>query len=106
MKISSKLFFVSAFALSLVICGCGGRDKLLSPQVTKDAKFALGVNLDRQQAFKVLDAYFDPICEMMQLGEKETAEAKERVAEYKRDLVADAPGEARDFVEESGLRDA
>ena len=106
MKISSKLFFVSAFALSLVICGCGGRDKLLSPQVTKDAKFALGVNLDRQQAFKVLDAYFDPICEMMQLGEKETAEAKERLAEYKKDLFADAPREARDFLEESGLRDA
>ena len=33
-----------------------------SPMVTRDATIVIGVNLDKQQAFKVVDAGIDHIC--------------------------------------------
>ncbi len=114
----------AALALSLALCGCGDKKSKsesksdsesassssqtpgkFSPMVTKDAAFALGINLDKRQAFKVVDAYLDQFCSLMQLRDEETAEVKAKVAKYKKDLFADAPSQLRDFLDETGLCD-
>ena len=104
MRASFKIIGMSAMVFALAFSGC--RDKELSPKVTKDAKFALGVNLDKQQAFKVVDAGIDHICNIFQLDDKTSAEAKEKVAQYKNDPFTDAPRDVREFIDESGLGDA
>ena len=98
-------------AFAFAFSGCTSKEDQslkggVSPKVTKDAKFALGVNLDRQQAFKVVDAYLGKICDILQLDGQKTAEAKAKVAQYKEDLLADAPRDVREFIDESGLGDA
>ncbi len=119
---------VVALALSLALCGCGDKKSKsesksesksdskstsssnqppgkFSPMVTTDAAFALGVNLDKRQVFKVVDAYLDQFCDLMQLRDGETAEVKASVSKYKKDLFAEASPQLRDFLEETGLRD-
>ena len=104
MKVTFKLIGMSAMAFALAFSGC--KDKNLSPKVTKDAKFALGVNLDKQQAFKVVDASIDQICNIFQFDDETSAETKEKVAQYKNDPFTDAPRDVREFIDESGLGDA
>ena len=110
MRVSFKIIGMSAMVFALAFSGCKDKNPspkvTLSPKVTKDAKFALGVNLDKQQAFKVVDAYLDQVCNILQLDGKKTAEAKEKVAQYKNDLFTDAPRDVREFIDESGLGDA
>ncbi len=120
---------VAVLALSLALCGCGDRKSKsesnsetksdtesassssqtsgkFSPMVTKDATSALGVNLDKRQAFKVVDAYLDQLCNLMQLDAKDTAKVKAMVSRCKKDLYAYVPWQLRDFFDETGLRDA
>jgi len=70
--------------------------------------FAIGVNLDKEQAFKIVDVYADrvltPILETA--NPEEIREVKNNIAKYKQDLFADAPEDMRDFLEKSGLRKA
>ena len=76
-----------------------------SPMVTKDVAFALGVNLDKQQEFKVVDAYLDQFCGLMQMSDEEIVEVKAKIAKYKKNPFADAPLQLRDFYDETGLYD-
>ena len=119
MKASFKLIGASALALTLGLCGCGDKESgsgqgggsapsacaTFKPLAGKDAAFAIGVNLDKEQAFKVVDAYADMFFEMLKLGGKEIAETREKIAAYKDDPFRDAPADVRAFLEKSGLRD-
>ena len=93
MRGSFKIIGMSAMAFALAFSGCNSKEDqslkggVTTPKVTKDAKFALGVNLDRQQAFKVVDAYLGKICDILQLDGQKTAEAKAKVAQYKEDIL-------------------
>ena len=124
---------VAVLALSLALCGCGDRKSnsesrsesnseskpdsesasssdrapgKFSPMVTKDATFALGVNLDKRQVFKVVDAYLDQVCSWLQLRDKDVDQVKTIVSRSKKDLFACVPWELRDLLDEKGLRDA
>ena len=115
----------AALALSLALCGCGDKKSRsesksdsesasssdrapgkFSPMVTKDAAFALGVNLDKRQAFKVVDAYLDQVCSWLQLRDKDVDQVKTIVSRSKKDLFACVPWELRDLLDEKELRDA
>ncbi len=119
---------VAVLTLSLALCGCGDKNSKsetksetksdtepasssnqtpgkFSPMVTKDAAFALGVNLDKRQAFKVVDAYLDQFCGLMQLREEDVDELKGLVSRSKKELFADAPRKLRKFLDERGLGD-
>ena len=115
---------VAALTLSLSFCGCGDKNSKsesksdsqsasssnrprgkFSPKVTKDAAFALGVNLDKRQAFKVVDAYLDQFCGLMRLREEDVDELKGVVSRSKKELFADAPRALRKFLDERGLSD-
>ena len=103
-KASFKLIGASALALPLVFSGCS--DRGFKPMGGKDAAFVLGVNLDKEQAFKVVDACADVAFEVAELDEKGIADARGKIAAYKDDLFKDAPEDVRAFWEKSGLRDA
>ena len=117
---SSRLIGACGVALLLALCGCrdrktgsgsgsssdGGTASSFKPMVGKDAVFALGVNLDREQAFKVVDACADVAFEVAELDERGIADARRKIAAYKDDLFTDAPEDVRAFLEMSGLRDA
>ena len=119
---------VAVLTLTLALCGCGDKKSKsesksetksdsesasssnrtpgkFSPMVTKDAAVALGVNLDKRQAFKVVDAYLDQFCGLMQLREEDVDELKGLVSRSKKELFADAPRKLRKFLDERGLGD-
>ena len=127
-KSTIKAIGASVLALSLAFCGC--RDKRRSesgsgsesngglgtptrvafkPMVGKDADFAVGVNLDKKQMFKVLDAnadwVFDAVKAYGNIDDKKIAEAKEKLAAFKKDPFAEMPEGMRKFLKRSGLRD-
>ncbi len=111
MKSTFKTICASALALSLAFCGYGALfpDRAtFKPRVTHDVDFAFGVNLDKEQAFKVVDAYadlvFDTIKVYEEISDKEIAEAKGKIAAFKEDPFREAPGDVRAFLEKSGLR--
>jgi len=118
MKASFKLIGVSALALTLGFCGCGDKESgsgggsapsacaMFKPLVGKDVQLAIGVNLDKEQAFKIVDAYAGLVFDLSKLDEDDVQKAKEKIAAYKKDLFTDADQEARAFIEKSGLRDA
>ncbi|MBR4652365.1 MAG: hypothetical protein IKO72_03315 [Kiritimatiellae bacterium] len=76
------------------------------PRVGKDASFSFGVNLDRRQFFKIVDAYTDLAFKTLKLDEEEIAEARKKIAAYKKDPFHDDSPEVKKFVNESGLGDA
>jgi hypothetical protein len=104
MHTSSKLIGASALALVLAFGGCSNRG--FEPTAGKDAAFALGVNLDKEQAFKIVDAYAKFMFDSSKFDENEARKIKEKIAAYKKDVFMDAPPRARAFIEKSGLRDA
>ena len=104
MHTSSKLIGASALALVLAFGGCSNRG--FEPMAGKDAAFALGVNLDKEQAFKIVDAYAKFMFDSSKFDENEARKIKEKIAAYKKDVFMDAPPRARAFIEKSGLRDA
>ena len=65
----------------------------------------LGVNLSRQQLFKVLDNIVERLLKMPEADKQSLDAIRKRIDACKRDPWADAPQEARDFMEECGLRD-
>ncbi len=76
-----------------------------SPMTTEDVSLALGVNLDKRQAFKIIDCYLKQLCAMQCLDEDEAAMVKAAVRKYKKDLFVDAPWEWCEFLDETGLDD-
>ena len=111
MRSTFKALGASALALSLAFCSHGATfpdHATFKPRVTHDVDFAFGVNLDKEQAFKVVDAYadlvFDTIKVYEEISDKEIAEAKGKIAAFKEDPFREAPGDVRAFLEKSGLR--
>ena len=100
-----RFILASALALASALGGCGDRRDGFSPMATKDAALVLGVNLDKDQAFKVVDAFVDRISGVVDLWD-DAKEAKKKIAAYRQDLFRDVPPEARAFLDESGLRGA
>ncbi len=76
------------------------------PRVGKDANFAFGVNLDRRQVFKIVDAYADLAFKTLKFDEDEIAEARKKIAACKKDPFHDESPDVKKFVSESGLGDA
>ncbi len=138
MKSTFKTVCASALALSLALCGCGdkksGSDSdpksddgssgtptraAFKPMVGKDVKYALGVNLDKDQIFKVIDACIAELVKVLkdeeanspdfdegngsELKEK-VIEIKDQVAACKEDPFKKAPEDLRALLDESGLR--
>ena len=118
MNASYKLIGASALALTLGLCGCGDKESgsgggsapsacaTFKPRVGKDAQLAIGVNLDKEQVFKIVDAYAGLVFDLSKLDEDDVRKAKEKIAACKKDLFTDADPKARAFIEKSGLRDA
>ena len=113
MKSTFKSIGASALALALALCGYGAASPdhaTFRPRVTHDVDLAIGVNLDKVQAFKVVDAYanlfFADLAPSFGIDDKDVKEAKERLAAFKEDPFRDAPESMRSFLERSGLRNA
>ena len=117
MKIPFKMIGLSVLSLSLLSSGCGekkgtgggsggGAEVSFKPLAAKDAKFAFALNLDKEQAFKIVDFFFKMASDMQVLKGGDLKEVKEKIAAWKKDIFADCPPEARAFIEKSGLRDA
>ena len=139
MKSMFKTIGASALALSLALCGCGdkkgGSDSgsksegessgaptraAFKPMVGKDVKYAVGVNLDKEQAFKVVDACVVELVKVLkeemsksseEFDEKDESELKEKVLEIREQVAAckedpfkNAPEDLRALLDESGLR--
>ena len=117
MRLSFKKFGLSVLSLSLLVCGCGdgksgsgsgdgGGLSSFKPLAAKDAKFAVAVNLDKAQAFKVVDSYMKMVSDMHLFEGDSLEAAKETIEKYRNDIFADLDQEKRAFIEKSGLRDA
>ena len=113
MRISFKVIGLHILSLSLLVSGCGDNSSgksgsLFKPLVTKDAKFALALNLDKDQAFKIVDAYLKMVSDMHILEGDDLEEAKEKIEACKKDIFAccDSNPERLEFIERSGLRNA
>ena len=116
MKSPLKSMGVFALAWSFAFCGYGaGRasDSLaraeFKPMVARDVDFVFGVNLDKEQAFKVVDAYANAYANLAHLfgvDEKDIREVKKRIAAYREDVFRDVPEDVRKFLDRSGLRNA
>ena len=113
MKSMFKTIGASVLALSLALCSHGAvipNHVAFKPWVAHDVDFAFGVNLDKEQAFKVGDTYVDLVLDAMKvygdISDKKIAEAKEKIAAFKEDPFREAPEDVRAFLEKSGLRNA
>ena len=117
MKIPFKVIGLPVLSLSLLVSGCGdkesggsggGSEASSKPLVTKDAKLAIALNLDKDQAFTIVDSYLKMVSDMHVLGEDGLKDAKEMVEACKKDIFAccDSNPKVLEFVEKSGLRDA
>ena len=73
--------------------------------VARDADFALGVNLDKEQVFKVVNAYAN-LAYLFGADEKGIRVMKEEIAALREDPFREAPDGVRTFLEKTGLRDA
>lgn len=80
------------------------------PMVAGDVDFVIGVNLNKEQAFKVVDAYaellFTELMPLAGVDEKEIVEAKRNLADFKEEPLWKLPADGRRFLEKSGLRSA
>ena len=139
MRVTFKALGASVLALSLALCGCGdkksGSDSgsksddgasgaptraAFKPMVGKDVKYAIGVNLDKEQTFKVVDACIVELVKVLkeemsksseEFDEKDESELKEKVLEIREQVAAckedpfnNAPEDLRALLDESGLR--
>ena len=118
MNCSLKLIGVYALTSMFAFSGCGdgkfesggglgasARD-VFKPLVGKNAQFVIGMNLDKKQAFKIVDAYKQLVFNVAKLGREDIEKAEEKISTYKKDLFADIPPDGRKFIDKSGLRDA
>ena len=107
MKASFRLVGASALALTLALCGCGDKKSTFAPRVGTGVQFAMGVNLDKEQAFRIMDAYTELAFGVPGLVDNEVAALfRGKLAAYKKDLFTDASPSERAFIEKSGIRDA
>ena len=118
MSIPFKVFGWCALSLSLLVSGCGDREDgdgsgsgaevSFKPLVTKDAKFAIAINLDRDQAFKIADSYVKMASDMHMLDGEALKKAKEMIEACRKDILSccDCDPKMLGFIEKSGLRDA
>ena len=113
MRVPVKIIGAFVVALLLAMCGHGAASRgpaTFRPQVTHDVDFAFGVNLDKEQAFKVVDTYSDLVLDTLkahgEFNDTEIAEAKGKIAAFKEDPFWNAPEGMRAFLEKSGLRNA
>lgn len=113
MKSTFKSVGAAALTLSLALCGYGAISPsraTFKPQVTHDVDLAIGVNLDREQAFKVVDAYanlfFAELAPAFEIDDKDVKEARKALAAFREDPFREAPEDVRGFLERSGLRNA
>ena len=113
MKILFSVIGLPILSLSLLAGGggdnSGGKSgSLFKPLVTKDAKFAVALNLDKDQAFRVVDSYLKMASDMHILEGDDLEEAKQKVEACKKDVFAccDGDSEMLEFIEKSGLREA
>lgn len=118
MNDSLKLLGASALSLMFAFSGCGDRTSesgggsgtsartAFKPLAGEDAQFVIGVNLDKEQAFKIVDAYKKLAFDVSKLEKEDVAKAEEKIAAYKKDLFTDIPPDGRKFIDKSGLRDA
>ena len=118
MNCSTKLIGLSVLSLMFAFSGCGDGKSgsgggsgtsaraASKPLVRKDAQFVIGVNLDKEQAFKIVDAYKQLVFNVAKLERKDIEKAEEKISTYKKDLFADIPPDGRKFIDKSGLRDA
>ena len=81
-------------------------DSAFTPAITGSSTFALGMNLSRQQLFKITDNIVGRLLKMPEADKKSINELRQKIDACKRDPWADAPQEVRDFLKECGLRDA
>lgn len=99
----------AALAAALTVCGCGDsspRQVEFSPMVREGAPFVLGVNLDKEQAFKIVDSYVAKAMPFLKDNPDAVREIQDEVAAYKHDVFKDASEDFRKFIEDSGLREA
>lgn len=112
--VAITMLCASTLAVALTVCGCGDgevdslavRQSEYSPMVRDSAKFALGVNLDKEQAFKIVDSYAARMIPLLKESPEDAQNIQEQVALYKQDIFRDASEEVRKFMEDSGLREA
>ena len=112
MRVPFKVIGASALALALALCGCGDKKSssesdggssgsptraAFKPKVGKDVKYAIGVNLDKDQVFKIVDACIaelvkslkDEMAKSPESDEESEMALKEKVAEIVGKLKAD-----------------
>ena len=129
MKIPFKVVGLSVLSISIFVGGCSDRKSESSsrsgsqasssevvatpsflstfkPMVAKDARFAFGLNLDKDQIFKVADAYVKLASELSVFDAEDVAEAKSTIAACKKDFLSGCDPKVREFIEKSGLNDA
>lgn len=117
MRVPVKIVGLFALSLALFSGGCSDEKSKSSsaseeasssfrPLATQDAKLVLGLNLDKEQAFKIVDAYLQLTLEAAPVDKEDVLKFKEKIDAYKKDIFADCDPKTRAFIEESGLHDA
>ena len=76
-----------------------------TPAITGNSTLALGMNLSRQQLFKIADNIVGRLLKMPEADKKSIDELRQKIDACKRDPWADVPQDVRDFLKESGLYD-
>lgn len=119
-ELTLKFIGTLAMAISLAFSACGDKGagsadnaaaapsarQGFSPMVLKGTALALGANLEKEQAYKIVNAYTDRFFAMMKMDADEVNEAKKAIAEFKKDPFKDVDKDAQDFLQRSGLGDA
>ena len=118
MRIPFKVLGWCALSLSLLAGGCGdegrcggsvgGAEASFKPLATKDAKLAVALNLDRDQAFNVADSYLKMASGIHMLDGDAIKEAKEKIEACRKDVLAccECDSKTLELIKKSGLRDA
>ena len=75
-----------------------------APAVTGSSALVLGVNFEREQAFRAIDNIIGRLLKLPEADKQEIGEMRRKLETYKRDPWSEAPPEACSFLEECGLR--
>ena len=119
-----RVMSLSAMAMAFAFCGCSNEEstpdknaspavsarqassrRAFSPKVLKDASLTLGVSLNREMAYKILDTYSKRLTSILDLDQQMVDEMQGKIAEFKKDPFKDAPGDVQEFLNRTGLRD-
>ena len=75
-----------------------------APAATGSSTLVLGVNFERQQAFRAIDNIIGRLLKQPGVDKQEIGEMRRKLETYKRDPWSEAPPEVFSFLEECGLR--